>query len=282
MIRCATLFTTCVLLGLASRAAADTPSSTKEALQALNDFIGNWKGDGAPLKARPGPNELWKETLSWGWQLQGRRRLADAELPGRQALQEWRAALPPGQETLPIDPARQCREETGVRGRFQERGAIVLERPDADKKQTDQLTMNVAAEGVRFIYRLRHRPDGKTFYVNDYEVACTRKENRWAARKRRTNASSAAVWARSRSATRARTSSSAARVARTRSTRTRRSTSRSSRRGRRSERPPRKLPADRPERAAGAQRRAASRCPPRSATSATTARACSRCSSSSA
>src|SRR5438477_330992 len=65
---CCTLFSLSVaLIALGPVAPADPASTSKEALQAFNDFIGSWKGDGAPLKPRPASNELWKEALNWGW-----------------------------------------------------------------------------------------------------------------------------------------------------------------------------------------------------------------------
>src|ERR1700674_2608978 len=47
------------------------PSKEKEALQALNEFIGSWKGNGSPSKGKPGPSDLWKENITWGWKFQG-------------------------------------------------------------------------------------------------------------------------------------------------------------------------------------------------------------------
>ena len=38
-----------------------------EALRELNDFIGEWKGNGEPEKPRPAANELWSESISWAW-----------------------------------------------------------------------------------------------------------------------------------------------------------------------------------------------------------------------
>src|SRR5437764_12616013 len=40
----------------------------KEALQALNAYIGSWKGDGSLEK---NPSTIWKETLSWSWRFKG-------------------------------------------------------------------------------------------------------------------------------------------------------------------------------------------------------------------
>src|SRR4051794_8491928 len=52
--------------------AADPPTEAKAALQALNEFIGTWKGAGGPDKPRPGPNDpTWSETIQWSWRFRG-------------------------------------------------------------------------------------------------------------------------------------------------------------------------------------------------------------------
>ena len=38
--------------------------ANKAALQAFNDYIGSWKGDG---ETKTGKSEFWKESMEWGW-----------------------------------------------------------------------------------------------------------------------------------------------------------------------------------------------------------------------
>src|SRR5437870_8233804 len=45
--------------------------SPKAALQALNEFIGEWKGSGGPEKRRVERGESWDETVSWSWKFKG-------------------------------------------------------------------------------------------------------------------------------------------------------------------------------------------------------------------
>ena len=51
---------------------------------------------------------------------------------------------------------------------------MTLERVDPDTKETQQIKMNMAAEGVRFIYRVAHKDKGSTMWKKDYLVACTK------------------------------------------------------------------------------------------------------------
>jgi len=43
---------------------AKDQEATKKALQAFNDYIGDWKGD---AEAKTGKSEFWKEGMAWGW-----------------------------------------------------------------------------------------------------------------------------------------------------------------------------------------------------------------------
>src|SRR5438874_1577950 len=44
-------------------------ADVKEALQALQDYIGGWKGNGTSEKDR---SEIWKENANWSWRFKGK------------------------------------------------------------------------------------------------------------------------------------------------------------------------------------------------------------------
>src|SRR4051794_40754477 len=47
-------------------------AEAEEALQALQDFVGEWKGAGGPDKATVSPKDpVWSEQISWGWKFKG-------------------------------------------------------------------------------------------------------------------------------------------------------------------------------------------------------------------
>src|SRR5688572_19234514 len=48
--------------------AAEKTEANKDALKALHEFIGQWKGNG---ETKSGKNELWKESAEWSWDLKG-------------------------------------------------------------------------------------------------------------------------------------------------------------------------------------------------------------------
>ena len=51
---------------------------------------------------------------------------------------------------------------------------LTLERIDPATKATQQIKMNSAAEGDRFVYRVAHKDGGSTIWKKDYMVGCTR------------------------------------------------------------------------------------------------------------
>src|ERR1700681_4396284 len=44
-------------------------ADVKEALQALQDYIGGWKGNGTSEKDK---SEIWKENATWNWRFKGK------------------------------------------------------------------------------------------------------------------------------------------------------------------------------------------------------------------
>src|ERR1700682_5587449 len=63
----------CLLLALALALpvahAGKKGDDPKEALQALQDYIGGWKGNGTSEKDR---SEIWKENADWSWRFKGK------------------------------------------------------------------------------------------------------------------------------------------------------------------------------------------------------------------
>src|ERR1700681_2500628 len=62
-----------IILSMASSvvilAGAGDAVDAKEALQALQDFIGTWNGSGTSEKDR---SVIWKEKVNWSWRFKGK------------------------------------------------------------------------------------------------------------------------------------------------------------------------------------------------------------------
>jgi len=166
----ALLLGACLVLPVAPAADSDGEKS-KEALKALQDFIGGWKGSGGPLRPRPGA-PIWNETLDWSWRFKG----GDATL----ALKIEKGKHFKGGE-LRYLPDKKIYQFTAEDAKGQKRvfegtlknDYLTLERVDADTKESQKIVMNLAGDGVRFIYRYDHKDEGKTLWVNDFRVDST-------------------------------------------------------------------------------------------------------------
>ena len=62
---------------------------------------------------------------------------------------------------------------------------LTLERVGAASKETQRLVINVADDGARFIYRYERRPAGRTVFVRDFQVVCTKEDESLAAKEQK-------------------------------------------------------------------------------------------------
>src|SRR5262245_28231258 len=75
------------LLGLivTTTNSAEKSEGNKEALKALNEFIGQWKGNG---ESKSGKSELWKESAEWSWDLKGEEPALKFKVTGGKQFSE--------------------------------------------------------------------------------------------------------------------------------------------------------------------------------------------------
>lgn len=168
---------------VSSSAWAFAADAEKDALQKLNDFIGEWKAVGGPDKPRPDPrDQTWKESISWSWKFKG----ADSWLTlsvrdgkhFKSGALHYRADKKHYELTM-VDPKDQKQIFTGQRD---EKGYLTLERVDPTSGDTQQITMNSAGDGVRFVYKFAVKPNGRTIFTKMYQVAATKEGEALAAK----------------------------------------------------------------------------------------------------
>jgi hypothetical protein len=158
---------------LASRGAdkADT-SSPKAALQTLNEFIGGWKGNGAPATAKPASKDLWSETVSWGWRFKGDDVWLLMDVKDGKYWKSGELRFVPDKKKYQLTLTDKADKPQVFEGDFNpENATLTLERTDPSTKETQQIKMNTTAEGVRFNFYFARKPDGRTLFTKDYAVA---------------------------------------------------------------------------------------------------------------
>jgi len=150
------------------------PSKEKEALQPLNDFIGSWKGNGAPSKGKPGDSDLWKENITWGWKFKGDDASLVVTFGDGKYFKSGELRYLAADKKYQLTLKDAADKEQVFTGELNKDNILVLEHKDEEKKLTQQLSMKTVAEGDRFIYATKNKKDGSTIWIADFEVGCTR------------------------------------------------------------------------------------------------------------
>ncbi len=142
--------------------------------------MGEWNGSGAPDKPLADPKDAWRETAQWSWRFKG----------GQPALiltiQDGKLMISGELRYLP-DTKRYSFTEIGKDGEKRvyegeaKKGYLTLDHLDKKTGETKRLTLNSAGDGLRFIYKSAHKPDGRTLFVRDYQVAFSKKGETFAA-----------------------------------------------------------------------------------------------------
>lgn len=148
--------------------------AVKEALQALGEFIGDWKGNGGPDKPKPGPKDpLWSEQISWSWRFKGDDAWLTINVKNARHFVSGEMRYLPEKKLYELTALDKDGGKHVFTGSIKNE-SLVLERNDPMSKEVQRLTMNTAAEGARFIYRMARKRAGTTLFVPDFMVASTR------------------------------------------------------------------------------------------------------------
>jgi hypothetical protein len=156
--------------------AADKDKDAKanlEALKALNEFIGEWNGNGGPKNAKPGSKDLWSETVTWGWKFKGDDAWLHVKFKDGKYFKVGDVRYLTDKKKYELTLTDVKDNALVFEGDIKDE-VLILERTDPDTKESQKITMNTAAEGIRLIYRAQHKKGGSTIWVPDYEVACNK------------------------------------------------------------------------------------------------------------
>lgn len=165
------------LIGLVVPAlGADTEqkAAAKDALKELQEFIGGWKGNGGPDKPRPGPRDpIWSETVSWSWRFKGEDAWMSMTVKDGKVFKSAELRYLPGKKVYELTATDREDHKRVFTGTVKS-DVLTLERVDPATKEVQQIKMNTAAEGDRFVYRVAHKSKDSTIWKKDYMVGCTR------------------------------------------------------------------------------------------------------------
>lgn len=145
-----------------------------EALQPLNAFVGVWNGVGGPDKPKPDAKDpVWKETIDWSWRFKGDDAWLSFSVRDGKHIESGQVRYRPATKDygLSLVTARKQTEEYVGR---HEKGYLIFERTDKTTGEVQQLTMNSAGDGVRFVYRYAVKSPGRSTFTKMYQVAASK------------------------------------------------------------------------------------------------------------
>ncbi len=145
---------------------ADEENPAKEALQSLNEFIGSWKGAGGNLSK----TENWKENFSWAWKFKGGDPSLVVEFKSSKNFDNGELRYLPEKKKYQLTVKDKDGGEQIFEGELKKK-FLTLDRADPKSGETYRLTINTAAEGLRFIYTYSRKAKGSTIFTKLYEVA---------------------------------------------------------------------------------------------------------------
>lgn len=163
----------------------DEPTTAKEGLQRLQEFIGEWKASGGPVGKLQG---VWSEEVQWGWRFKGDDVWLTVDFKGGKLYSK-------GEMRYLVDKQVYQFTTTDADGKNKQvfegplkRSVLTLEHTDPETTVTTQLVMNTAAEGVRFIYRINTKKGRSTICARTSWSRRRARGSRWGPRRRRTSA----------------------------------------------------------------------------------------------
>jgi len=163
-----------LLLGLGRLAAFPVTDSeeSKEALQQLQEFVGKWKASGGP-DGKKGGTPIWSETIEWGWKFKGEDIALVMKVSGGKFVTEGELRYLPEKKRYQLTLADPKGAKKTFMGQLKNE-VLTLERLDKDTNERQQVVMNTAADGVRFLYRFKKAEEGRTLFSGVYLVQATR------------------------------------------------------------------------------------------------------------
>jgi hypothetical protein len=159
-----------LIVAIGAASAADSPS--KAALKELNDFIGSWKGSGVPARSKA-VTDVWSETLHWSWGFKGDDAWLTLKIDEGKHYKGGELRWLPATKRYQLTLTDKSDKKQVFEGKLADE-RLQLERVDPETKETQKLTFNTAAEGIRLVMVFERKPEGRTLFTREYQVGATK------------------------------------------------------------------------------------------------------------
>jgi hypothetical protein len=145
-------------------------ADTKEALQALQEYIGGWKGNGTSEKDR---TQIWKESAQWSWRFKGKDVFLSVETKDSKLFNGGEMRFLPDKDMYQLTLVDKKGTKQVYEGELK-KGNLDLKGIDPETKDTNEIKINTAGGGVRLVLTLFNKPAGKTLFNKQFQVSYTK------------------------------------------------------------------------------------------------------------
>lgn len=134
---------------------ADPAEQSKEALKALNDFVGQWKGNG---EAKSG-STIWKEQAEWAWDLKAAEPALKLKITGGKQLTEGTLKYLVEKKKYQLTATTADKKQQVYLGEIKAK-KLILTHDDPDTKDKYTIEMSTNNDGARFVYNVTMQKKG--------------------------------------------------------------------------------------------------------------------------
>jgi hypothetical protein len=147
----------------------DDAKNAKEALQALQEYIGGWKGNGTSEKNK---SEIWKETSDWSWRFKGKDVSLHVNMASSKLFKSGEVRYLPESGKYQLTLIDKKDNKTIYEGTLK-KNALTLERKNA-AGDTEQIKLNIVGGGDRLVHDFAIKPAERTLFNKQYQISYTR------------------------------------------------------------------------------------------------------------
>ena len=147
----------------------DDVKDAKEALQALQEYIGGWKGSGVTEKNKV---DTWKETVDWSWRFKGKDVWLSVNMGTSKLFKNAEVRYLPesGKYQLTLFDKK---DGKAVYEGTLKKNALTLERKN-NAGDIEQIKLNIVGGGDRLIHDFAIKPAERTLFNKQYQISYTR------------------------------------------------------------------------------------------------------------
>ena len=144
--------------------------SAKEALQELQDFVGGWKGNGTSERDS---KAIWKENAAWSWKFKGEDSWLVIDFGESKTYKSGELRYLTDKKVYELKITDKKDKSMVFQGTLK-KTTLTMERVDPDTKETQQLKLNSAGGGDRLVFTYSIKPENRTAYNKEWQIAMTR------------------------------------------------------------------------------------------------------------